>query len=41
MRIGVAKVTMLFLLPLFAGCGKGDWQLGEARKNVVMIEVTA
>jgi len=32
---------MLLLIPLLGSCGKGDWQLSEARKNVVMIEVTA
>ena len=37
----VLRVAALFLLPLLGGCGKGDWQLSDARKNVVMIEVTA
>jgi len=38
---GVLRVWMLLLIPLLGSCGKGDWQLSEARKNVVMIEVTA
>ena len=38
---GVLRVAALLLLPLLGSCGKGDWQLSEARKNVVMIEVTA
>ena len=38
---GVLRFAPLLLLPLLGSCGKGDWQLSEARKNVVMIEVTA
>ena len=37
----VLRAGALLLLPLLGSCGKGDWQLSEARKNVVMIEVTA
>ncbi|NBR71062.1 MAG: PDZ domain-containing protein [Proteobacteria bacterium] len=38
---GVFRVGGLLLIPLLGSCGTRDWQLSEARKNVVMIEVTA
>lgn len=34
------RVLTLLLFPFLGGCGRGDWQLSDARKNVVMIEVT-
>ena len=40
MRFGIWKFALL-LLPFFAGCAREDGQLREAKKNVVMIEMTA
>jgi len=41
MELRFVKPVLILLLPLLCGCGNGDWQLGEAKKNVVMVEVTS
>ena len=41
MELRFVKSVLILLLPLLCGCGNGDWQLGEAKKNVVMVEVTS
>ena len=41
MKLRLLKSLLIVVLPLLGGCGKEDWQLGEAKKNVVMVEVTS